>query len=492
MIDRAGRRPGPLCLLLLALGASAGLAGGRLPAQEDFKVYPYKIDPKTPAIDLLPDPPKVKNPLAPVVGDDLRQVPEVEFREAPPKKLTRAQAVHWIAYQAAKINLLNGREEDGFIKALRSDRPDLAGLPFALGDACRTKGERSRYFGCVVQGMRELMPEMQLGKADRNRSADSNAEKRDAAAFWETYQMLHDRVEKSLARAKQEDREHLTLASVAALMQILAPESAAVRVGLVERLAKISHPEASRAIAKLALFSPEEEVRNAAVNALKKRRDAEVVPVLLSGLRYPWPAVAGHAAEALVRLKRTDLMPQLIEVLEAPDPRAPALKEVDGEKVLVVRELVKLNHHRSCLLCHAPDNGKESQDALKGAIPLPSEKFPSRAVEYRMDRPPELTVRVDVTYLRQDFSVYQEVKDAAPWPKMQRFDFLVRQRVLTNAEAVAYRKALANGERGQPSPYQRAALSALRGLTGKDAGPDPDAWRKLLPPLKLEAEAPPS
>jgi hypothetical protein len=397
--------------------------------------------------------------------------------------LREGEAIRGMALQMAKINFLNDKEEDGFVKALRGERPDLAGLPFLMGDACRTTGEHSRRLAAAVGLARGCRSLLSAPREDR----DSLEEQRAAAAFWSQYQSACGVDDGRLA---EPDREQATPVRIAALMQILAPESTALRVSLAERLAKTTHPEASRAIAKLAIFSPEEKVRQAALDALDKRRDREALPVLLSGLRYPWPAVAGRAAEAIVQLKRTDLLPQLIEALEEPDPRAPALKDVDGKKVPVVRELVKVNHHRSCLLCHAPGNdGKESRVDLRGLIPIPGEKF---QLQYYPPRSAEQTVRADVTYLRQDFSVYQEVKDAAPWPKMQRYDFLVRERVLTADEAAAYRKALADSERGQPSPYQRAALSALRGLTGKDVGPDPDAWRQFLPPLKLEAEAPPS
>ncbi len=89
-------------------------------------------------------------------------------------------------------------------------------------------------------------------------------------------------------------------------------------------------------------------------------------------------------------------------------------------------------------------------------------------------------MRIDVTYLRQDFSIFQAVADANPWPEMQRFDFLVRTRTLTDEEVTAYREKLANREPGRLSPYQRAALAALRELSGRDAEPSAEAWRKLL------------
>jgi hypothetical protein len=52
---------------------------------------------------------------------------------------------------------------------------------------------------------------------------------------------------------------------------------------------------------------------------------------------------------------------------------------------------------------------------------------------------------------------------AADWSSSQRFDFLVRRRVLTPAEAADLRARLVG-----VSPYRRAAARALRELTGRD------------------------
>jgi hypothetical protein len=76
--------------------------------------------------------------------------------------------------------------------------------------------------------------------------------------------------------------------------------------------------------------------------------------------------------------------------------------------------------------------------------------------------------------------MFQAVEDANPWPEMQRFDFLVRTRELTEEEATAYREQVEKREPGQLSPYHRAALAALRELTGKDTEPTAAAWRRLL------------
>ena len=70
--------------------------------------------------------------------------------------------------------------------------------------------------------------------------------------------------------------------------------------------------------------------------------------------------------------------------------------------------------------------------------------------------------------------------DAHPWPEMQRFDFFVRERKLTAGEAAEYRDKLTPKEEGVLSPYHKAAVAALREMTGKDAAPTAAAWRKLL------------
>jgi hypothetical protein len=303
---------------------------------------------------------------------------------------------------------------------------------------------------------------------------------RDAGTFWERYRAACAAEDKADPRKDRGHREDVTRARLAALMQVLGPEPPGMRLGLVEYLAGVSHPEATRALARLALFAPEDEVRRAAVDALKVRRERDYTDLLLGGLRYPLPAVARRAGAAVVALERADLVPQLVALLEEPDPRAPVVKAVQGRPVPVVRELVRLNHHKSCLVCHAPGNTPAvSPDAVTAEIPRPDAPLPSPSEGYQ-NAVPEATVRVDVTYLRQDFSALLPVADAHPWPEMQRFDFLVRSRVLTDEEASAYRDQLAKVEPGSVSPYRRAVLAALRELTGRDTEPTAEAWRRLL------------
>ena len=66
-----------------------------------------------------------------------------------------------------------------------------------------------------------------------------------------------------------------------------------------------------------------------------------------------------------------------------------------------------------------------------------------------------------------------------PWPEVQRFDFLVRTREVSEKEAQVLRELLRPVE-GDLSPYQRAAVASLRQLTGQDAEPNAAAWRRVL------------
>jgi hypothetical protein len=447
----------------------------------------------------------------------------------------------------AKINHLNRKKTDGFIEALLHARPDLAGLPMAMGDTCRTKGDRTHYFtealatikrakgqgaepsraqeaSRIIADLRVRQAHLQAEEAklahiehsnsskERPQSASGGGDlarlqtvKREMAlsrieeesllraealnlaartslgltriapdAFWDNFRQLCDKDDKSISQLGQSLQEHAIIARIAALMQVLAPESVAMRKGLVKYLAATSHAEATRALAKLAIFSSEDEVRNPAIDALKVRREKDYSDVLIRGLRYPLPAVAKRATEAMTKLERTDLVPELVSFLDEPDPRSPTIQEVGGQKVPVMRELVRINHHRNCLMCHSPAVQGEVPPAVTTAeVPRPDQPLPFPSDGYQ-NSIPDVLVRLDVTYLRQDFSIMQPVADANPWPEMQRFDFLVRNRVITEEEANAFPAAAGL------SPYQRFALAALRELTGRDTTPTPEAWRKRL------------
>jgi hypothetical protein len=64
----------------------------------------------------------------------------------------------------SRINHRNGKKTDGFLLALTGERTDLACLPFARGDAGRTKGENSRQFALAVADPGSTDEEAEAGR----------------------------------------------------------------------------------------------------------------------------------------------------------------------------------------------------------------------------------------------------------------------------------------------------------------------------------------
>ena len=405
---------------------------------------------------LLPQAPRTLSKI--MTKGDLADVPEIALEDPLPRKLGKDDVLEEMEFRFAKANYFNLKQTDGFIKSLLEYRADLVGLPFRMGMDCHLTEEQATAFAHSLSACR--------GAGDRLPDVDES---------------MHGSMP-------------------AAMMQIggASPKQA----DIAAKLSSIPSVEATRALARLAIFSPDEKAREIAARGLKVRRDQDYTEVLLEAFRYPWPPAARHAAQAIVRIGRKDLLPNLVNALEGTDPRLPT--PIDGGSA--VRELVRINHHRNCLLCHAPahvkstveldkrevrrDAESKQADALEklkderaslfAAAPLPNKSFdPDSSNGYRNEQRFEhIQVRVDVTYLRQDFSAKLPVEDAAPWPTYQRFDFLVRTRKVDEAEA----KAIAKRVQGdaEPSPYRRAALHALREITGHDASIDAAEWRRLL------------
>jgi hypothetical protein len=461
-------------------GPASFSPGQPAPAVQRFNI---KILPNTPTKDLLPTPPPVKPSAGPEPGDDLAKVPEVEFQARPAKGAPTEKLAEQTARQLAKINHLNAKKTDAFMTALLESRPDLAGLPFAMGDDCRTSGERARQFTIAVNTVRQALAGNVALTGQALNTPNPVAVPQPGGnlpPFWSQYVALCQQEDAARGRTDKAMAEHVTLARMAALTQMLAPESAELRLGLVKYLTAVPHVQATKALARMAIFSAEDDVRSAAIDALKVRREKDYTDILVKGLRYPWPAVARRSADAIAKLGLSDLVPELIAVLDEADPRMPRAREAGGKKVAVVRELVKVNHHRNCMMCHAPGSFETvSGNVITAEVPVPGQQLPLPSEGYRQSSP-DLMIRIDVTYLRQDFSAMLPVADAHPWPDAQRFDFLVRERELTPEEADAYREKLTPKEAGVLSPYHRAALKSLREITGKDAAPTAEAWRKLL------------
>jgi hypothetical protein len=415
-------------MFILTIAGWSGSSGDQT-ADDSSDIPLPRIDPELPAAGLLPPPPPASK--APVyLGDDLPFVPELMLEAAP--RLTTDEWKSRKARAAATALHLNRKEKDGYLKALLSSRPDLAGLPFTLGDACRTRGARAKAFKEAAEAVRE---------------------QKGAALLAET----------PGGAAGEEGRRRFYQAHLAVVTQVIAEKAPPDQEELIRALASIPRPEATRALARLAVFSTDEAARAAAVEALAVRRPEDATEALVAGLSYPWPAVAANAARAIAQLKRKDLIPQLKRMLHAPDPRGPRTEVVAGRKKTVARELVRVNHLHNCLLCHAPaERGRTPEEALVAEVPVPTLPLPDTSEGYGKSES-TLLVRIDVTYLRPDFSAVQRVTDwsAQSWSPRQRFDYLVRRRVLTPAEAADLRARLVG-----VSPYRRAAARALRQLTG--------------------------
>jgi hypothetical protein len=401
-------------------------------------------------VDLLPPAPKSLPRI--ISTTDLSLVTEVSLEEALARNLSKAEAMSQIEFRFALVNTLNRKRTDGFLRELIARRPDLAGLPLRMGAECRMSEEQAEAFGTAVAEVRSERKAVHVAS---------------------------------------------TAPSVAAAMQIFGPREE--HHEMVGPISRVSDAAATVALVRLVLFSPDAKARESATAALKVRREQDYTEPLVAGLRYPLPIVARRAAEAVVRLQRQDLLPKMIEVLESGDPRLP-----EGSKA---RELVRINHHRNCLLCHPPHETKmtirvadprsleriektlksadrmkraESDQALHVPVPLPSVPFESGADRYgRSSDDEHIQIRADATYLRQDFSAMLPVEDAAPWPMSQRFDFVVRTWTVTEAEAKDLADKLRPHGEGEISPYHRAALFALRELTGLEAT-SPSEWRRLL------------
>jgi hypothetical protein len=490
-----------LAVLVLVLG---GLLGPLVaPAQARIlfapKRFTFKIDAKTPVKELLPAPPTPTDAPAPWLVRDLTEVPEVMLQAAEPVWIgprasspiqekqrmaeVRDKAMERTAYLIARVNHLNQYGTDHFLKTLRQHRPDLDGLPFIMGTACRQSPAMGKAFLAAVDAVRDARFPRTKGDPGPQPSEEA------AEQFWGRYRTMLN----GSAKAPADQAVRNTAAQIAALVQVLAPEDVAMRRGLVEHhLAAIANADATRALAQLAIFSFEAQVRKAALAALKDRRNEYVerlvADVLLAGMRHPWPAVACNAGDAVAQLGRKDLAPQLVTLLDEPDPRAPVETEVNGKKTLAVRELVRINHLRNCVLCHAPGNtsdviekgGMTLGAVVTGPVPSPEHELVPPSQGYGHFMSPDILVRADVTYLRQEFSLLQPVKNAAPWPEMQRFDFLVRTRTVTDKDAAAYQTWLERQGPAYLAPHRQAALTALRALTGRDAAPTALAWRAVL------------
>ena len=167
-------------------------------------------------------------PVDPPVANELTRVPEVAVDSAVPHNIGPAQAKGKINQLINTIRTDNAGGQDAFVLANMKRRPELQGMPFVMGAACRQDRVKAVSFQASVSAVRDGM------EADSTRSASRDTKADPHGPFWNTY--LAGTAHQGIAT------EH----GIAALTQILAPEHKSMRASLLERLKQSNRPEATR------------------------------------------------------------------------------------------------------------------------------------------------------------------------------------------------------------------------------------------------------
>jgi hypothetical protein len=426
-------------------------------------------------------------PPSPFIGTNLAEVPEATLDVG--RLLADMGRTSGFGFQGsanksahAMIAAETTAKIDRFAADLARRRNDLKGLPLRLAPNCSLSPDRTTAFSLAVADVHHCFGET-LGRSLVKEDEDR----------WDRFAQGADALDRKIAKENVDPFDDLVPGRIAALTQVFDPESAEHRIGLAKYLGAVRHPEASRAIARLAIFSDETEVRAAALSRLKSRRFDEYDEVLRSGLRYPDPRVAERAMEVIAKLDRKDLAGEVLKLLEECDPRSP--KPTADMKAMKIRELVRIRHASNCLLCHPPATPAEFGSLLQGKLAglaavrefgpqEPTKPIPlfDNVSGFYNSAPNhgDPSIRIDVTFLKQDFSRYLD-RDSDR--VRERFDFLVRERLVTPSEAANYEKSLLPGS-NRLNPYHRAAITTLRELTKQDVAPTAEAWRAVVAELR--------
>lgn len=327
-------------------------------------------------------------------------------------------------------------------------RDDLEGLPLAMGDECRLDAPKSAHLqkvSMMFRIFRRLPPSSQVN--------------------------ISKGILRSGVSYSPDKRLNWSERDIPGLMQIVTAEKTPMRLDLVHILSGFSCRESSIALAKLATFDVSADVREQAVEALDGRPREDFRGESLAALRYVWPPAADNAAQTLVTLDDRDAYDHLADVARQGDPRAPY--QTDDHQ-WAAHELVRVNHMRNCLLCHAPAVATTAR--VTAAVPSPYDPLPVQYYEGS-----GYSVRADVTYLRQDFSIVHPVADHGPWPAEQRYDYFVRERKLSEQEAAELSQRFSN----ELYPQRAAVLFAMRMLRRNESG---DGRPASGDPLLLSAD----
>ncbi len=347
------------------------------------------------------------------------------------------------------------------LRAYLERRPELAGLPLAMGEECRSNLSQSLTMSAVSTKLGRVLSKFDAFGSRPFETPEKTLETRRRS--------IRDAVNHSLFHDTDlifdKDQAFRTLE------QMLQVDVYEIRMKLINDLKHHGTEAAVRMLVDRAKFDFDSRVRSAAIKAIKElnQGDAELVRNrLMEGFEYPWHVVAEHSAEALVAFNDKQVLPQLLAQLEKNDPRLPIQR---GGK-LIQRKLVAVNHLKNCLLCHAPAKQSDSF----GLAVVPSWGMKMSPTYYSGDSTQGF-VRADVTYLKQDFSVMQTVENSEPWPPRQRFDYVVQERTIDATEAKQATAKLSKST----NRNRNSVLFALRQITGETAPVDDyRAWSKIV------------
>jgi hypothetical protein len=259
----------------------------------------------------------------------------------------------------------NAGAHDGFITKLAKDRTDLAGLPFLRGKDCVLPAEQAKRLAVASLETRRALAEADGVRARSQSKSSAQSESQSLADletrvyfFWE------------FTKLKAE--------MTPAVHQILSAQSNLHRYLLAKHLTDVKGPQATQTLVKLALYDLNADVRSQALKELAQRPKEEYLDDVVKAFRHPWEPVNQHASQAAVFLQLKELIPELVAMFSEPEPTAPfTVKTDDGKQKTMIRELVRINHHRNCLLCHAPIGDlRVTRDMAVGPVTSMDDELP--------------------------------------------------------------------------------------------------------------------
>ena len=421
-----------------------------------------QLQTETPSVDLLQNKREFINAKLYI----RKQIRKFQKENGIPQKSTPVGFVAAIIQKPAAA--ANASEHEPFEPLINHlfERDDLLALPLTMDDQCRVSDEETLAIKAASNTLGRLLSEASSGPLGAILRNSSNA---------------------GLRSRKIKERQQLALLSLQSQLGATTPESQSQFLKTTDQILQVQHRQdrlefvnllkdndnnstATNLLAKRVKYDLSADVRMAATNALAEFPRDQYRTELLAGLKYPWHIVAQHSAEALVRLDDKEAIPELVEMLDLPHPNAPV--EIKQNEY-VQPTLVAINHMRNCLLCHAPS--QSTKDIVTGTVPnweqrIPVQSYANRSTEF-------ISVRADITYLKQDFSVIQPIANHGLWPDTQRFDYVVQQTPLKRSKANQTMKRIAKTK----NLNREAIVFALQKLTNQSPEDNSaESWKAIL------------